>query len=155
MGLLNSGINTELFFFFLAAPGFLLSTVEYGISSCDMRDLVPWPGIEPRPSALGAWSLSHRTIREVPWTHNFYFEMQDVGKSKIYYTSQLCQLILFHKAKGQLRVVIIKRTYCNALSCRHYKKNITLSGYFNSSFGCRQQISPQSLIQGPRCTENI
>lgn len=26
--------------------------------SCVMPDLVPWPGIEPRPPALGAWSLS-------------------------------------------------------------------------------------------------
>ena len=35
-----------------------------------MWDLVPWPRIElriqPRPLALGAWSLSHWTTREVP-----------------------------------------------------------------------------------------
>ena len=32
-----------------------------------MWDLVCWPGVEPGPSsALGAWSLSHWTIREVP-----------------------------------------------------------------------------------------
>ena len=31
-----------------------------------MWDLVPWPGIEPSPLALGAWSLSHWTTREVP-----------------------------------------------------------------------------------------
>ena len=29
-------------------------------------DLVPWPGIEPRPPALGVQSLSHWTIRQVP-----------------------------------------------------------------------------------------
>ena len=34
--------------------------------SCSMQDLVPWPGIEPGPGALGAWSLSHWTTREVP-----------------------------------------------------------------------------------------
>ena len=34
--------------------------------SCNMWDLVPWPGIEPGPSALGAQSLSHWTTREVP-----------------------------------------------------------------------------------------
>ena len=28
--------------------------------SCCTWDLVPWPGIKPRPPALGAWSLSHR-----------------------------------------------------------------------------------------------
>ena len=26
--------------------------------------LVPWPGIKPRPSVLGAWNLSHWTTRE-------------------------------------------------------------------------------------------
>ena len=31
-----------------------------------MWDLVPWPGIEPGPPALGAWSLNHCTTREVP-----------------------------------------------------------------------------------------
>ena len=33
--------------------------------SWGMWDLVPWPGIEPGPLALEAWSLSHWTIREV------------------------------------------------------------------------------------------
>ena len=27
--------------------------------SCSMWDLIPWPGIKPGPSALGAWSLSY------------------------------------------------------------------------------------------------
>ena len=36
------------------------------IFSSEMWDLVPWPGIEPRPPALGAQSLSHWTTREVP-----------------------------------------------------------------------------------------
>ena len=31
-----------------------------------MWDLVSWPGIEPRPPALGAWSLSHHITRKVP-----------------------------------------------------------------------------------------
>ena len=33
--------------------------------SCILWDQVPWPGIKPRPPALGAWSLSHWTTREV------------------------------------------------------------------------------------------
>ena len=38
----------------------------YGMQtlSCDAWDLVPWPGIEL--PALGVWSLSHGTTREVP-----------------------------------------------------------------------------------------
>ena len=34
--------------------------------SFDMWGLVLWPGIEPKPPALGAQSLSHWTSREVP-----------------------------------------------------------------------------------------
>ena len=34
--------------------------------SCGMRDLIPWPGIEPRSPVLGMWRLSHWTTREVP-----------------------------------------------------------------------------------------
>ena len=34
--------------------------------SCGMWDLFPWPGIEPTPPALGTWSLTHWTTREVP-----------------------------------------------------------------------------------------
>ena len=37
-----------------------------------MRDVVPWPGIKPRPPALGTWSLSHWTTREVPQTVPFW-----------------------------------------------------------------------------------
>ena len=47
--------------------------VACGIFSCSMQtlswgmwDLVPWPGIEPRPPALGVWSLNHWTPREAP-----------------------------------------------------------------------------------------
>ena len=32
-----------------------------------------WPGIEPGPPALGAWSLSHWTSREVPPPHSSLF----------------------------------------------------------------------------------
>ena len=34
--------------------------------SCSIPDLIPWWGIDPGPHALGVWSLSHSTIREVP-----------------------------------------------------------------------------------------
>ena len=37
-----------------------------GTLSYEMWDLVPWPGIEPQPPALGVRSLSHWTTREVP-----------------------------------------------------------------------------------------
>ena len=41
-------------------------TVAYGISGYSMRDLVPWPGVEPGPPALGVYPLCRWTTREVP-----------------------------------------------------------------------------------------
>ena len=56
-------------FIYLAAPGLSCSTRDLRCSiqalSCDMRDLVPRPGIEPRPPALGVQILNHWTTREV------------------------------------------------------------------------------------------
>ena len=51
-----------------------LLVVAHGLLSCGIRtlscacmwDLVPWPGIEPRPPALGARSLIHCATRKVP-----------------------------------------------------------------------------------------
>ena len=37
-----------------------------GLWTPSMWDLVPWPGIEPGPPALGAQSISHWTTRAVP-----------------------------------------------------------------------------------------
>ena len=39
--------------------------------TCNMWNLVPWAGIEPRPPALGVWSLSYWTTREVPRCFKF------------------------------------------------------------------------------------
>ena len=62
-----------LFIDWLAAPGVswgtqpLRSQLQYvGSFSYSMWDLVPWAGIEPRPSTLGVRCLGHRTTREVP-----------------------------------------------------------------------------------------
>ena len=43
-------------FIYLAAPGL----------SCNMYALVPWPGVEPKPSALGMWVFNGWTTKEVP-----------------------------------------------------------------------------------------
>ena len=39
--------------------------------SCGIWDLVPWPGIKPRPPTLQGWNLSHWTTRESPWLTHF------------------------------------------------------------------------------------
>ena len=51
-----------LFFLFLKYLFiWLCQMFSYG-----MQELVPWPGMEPRPPALGAQNLSHWTIRDIP-----------------------------------------------------------------------------------------
>ena len=44
----------------------MVLVVALGFFNCNIRDLVPRPGIKPTPPALGIWSLSHWTTREVP-----------------------------------------------------------------------------------------
>ena len=41
---------------------------------CSMQDLVPRTGMETEPLALGVWSLSHWTTREVPRSPSFIFD---------------------------------------------------------------------------------
>ena len=50
-----------MFFFFLF---FSLCRVACGI-------LVPWPGIEPTPPTLEAWSLTHWNVREIPHKYSY------------------------------------------------------------------------------------
>ena len=55
----------------------MVFVVAHGFFGYSMQDLVPRPGIEPGPPALGVWSLSHWTPREVPvsacWRGRFVF----------------------------------------------------------------------------------
>ena len=53
-------------FHFLKFPHPLKFFIYVAVLSCALWDPVPWPGIEPRPPALGVCSLSHWTTREVP-----------------------------------------------------------------------------------------
>ena len=79
----RAGGNLALFAFsflklYLVAPGLSCGMQEvFSCSmqtlSCGMWDLVPRPGIKPRPPALGAWSLRHWTTREVPFFSFFFF----------------------------------------------------------------------------------
>ena len=56
--------------------------------SCGMWDLGPWPGMKPRPPALGVQSLSQWTTREVPpppahlYLHNVNGRSQEKGRKK-------------------------------------------------------------------------
>ena len=42
------------------------------IFSCRTWDLVPWPGTEPRPPALGTWSFSDWTTRKSQEFYSFW-----------------------------------------------------------------------------------
>ena len=55
---------------YLAVPGL----------SCSIQDLVPWPGSKPKLPALGTWSLSHWTTREVPYICWFWWRSNIVSK---------------------------------------------------------------------------
>ena len=62
----HDGRSSPLFIY-LAVLGHNCSTWDlYRFFSYGMWDLVPWPGIEAGPLALGAKSLNHWTTREVP-----------------------------------------------------------------------------------------
>ena len=50
----------------------LVATCGIFYLHCNLWNLVPWPGVKPRPPALGEWSLSHRTTRKVPIPHLLY-----------------------------------------------------------------------------------
>ena len=62
-GKLFSFIFLKCIFIYLVVPRLRCSMQTL---SCGMWNLVPRLGIEPGPHALGACSLSHGTIREVP-----------------------------------------------------------------------------------------
>ena len=69
------------------------------ILSCGMQDLVPWSGIEPRPPALEAWSLSHWTTRKAPRVH-FYIKGKKLF-DYIYIKSLHCDTITSKSADKQ------------------------------------------------------
>ena len=80
-----------------------LLVVAFGIFSCSMRtlscgmwDLVPKPGIEPGPPALGARSLRHWTTREVPTPFFLYFQSSMIcSHTQVYW-------ICLHKSNPSL-----------------------------------------------------
>ena len=61
--------------------GSLVASWELLVAACG--NLVPWPGIEPRSPALGAWSLSHWTTREVMRITQILMQLGIQGPGKI------------------------------------------------------------------------
>ena len=82
IGVLSSSAQTQqqrgvtiLFFFFLILFIWLCQVLVLAceIFCCGTWHLVLHPGIEPKPPALGAWSVTPWTTREVPH-HSFFTE---------------------------------------------------------------------------------
>ena len=72
--------QTSFFNFYLFVPGL----------SCSMWDLVFWPGIKPRPPAVGARSLSCSTTREVPKIFKKIFKISLSFDSHLLKFSHIC-----------------------------------------------------------------
>ena len=67
-----SGDGCVLFFFF------------FGHTAWHVGSLVPWPGIEPKPPALGIRSLNHWTIREVSDMSFFAFDWKGETLTQVF-----------------------------------------------------------------------
>ena len=95
--------------------------------SCGMRDLVPWPGIESGPPALGAQSLSHWTTREVPPAilefslYVFGFQKFDSGMPeygflvfillRVYWASWVCGFMSFINFRNFSAIISFFKIY--------------------------------------------
>lgn len=49
------------------------------LSGCSTCDLVPWPGVQPRPPAMGSWRLSLWAIGKVPAKAWFWCDCAEQG----------------------------------------------------------------------------
>ena len=63
---LRRGLVAARGIFVVACGIFLVAACRFLVVAC-MWDLVPPPGIERGPPALGLWSLTPGTTREIPW----------------------------------------------------------------------------------------
>ena len=59
----------NIYLFYVAVQGVSRGMWDLLVEACKllvvaMLALVPWPGIKPRPPALGAWSLNHWTTSD-------------------------------------------------------------------------------------------
>ena len=98
-------LGSRSFFFSLFLKKYLFFRLHEVCTSCGMQtlscglwDLVLWPGIEPRNPALGAWSLSHRTTREVPRSFflRCFWKFSQQGFLSGKYLEPLFEMSLFH-----------------------------------------------------------
>ena len=66
----------------VVAHGIFDRHCSMGTLSCGIWDQVPWQGLNLGPQALGAWSLSRWTTREVSRPY-YYFRLQLIPKRQL------------------------------------------------------------------------
>ena len=101
----------NLFLMYLAALGL----------SCSLWCVVPLPGIEPGPSALGVQSLSHWTTRDVPWS---FLIRPKMGPSPAESWHSTVWVDTMQRDQGLHHLVVIKATFNKrpgqSHGCKHW-----------------------------------
>ena len=110
----SSFLYIYFLFIYLAAPGL----------SCGMGDLVPWPGIEPGPPALGAGSLSHWTTREVPGSS--FLDLVWLGSNSI----SVSKLFKLNKFADTQKNHIVNIKFKNVLHKFIRNRNLSNKSFF-------------------------
>ena len=105
--------------------GFFLKNVDFIYLAlpdlcCSMQDLAPQPGIERRPPASGAWSLSHWATRAVLWSRFWLLE------NLVYFLKgqmKLTKVALRKEVKVIYLGLLILRWYAHIQSIYHRSRN--------------------------------
>ena len=136
--------------------------------SCNMWDLVLWPGIEPEPPALGTWNLIHWTTREVPpdnfrekestcgkrqgWTVSFIFSIVSPPGITAFHghTLTLAYFFLLNLIYFNWRIITLQ--YCNGgdtcipMARWYWCMAITLAYYSESSADKKAHVHEAEII---------
>ena len=115
---------------YLAMPGL----------SCSMWDLVPWPGIEPGSPALGAWSISHWTTREVPYPYFLRLHLPDSATIILTQADPLTWMLATTFRLFSLYPVLFQSILITAQVCF---PALSLSNDFPMLFGKKPKINYQ------------
>ena len=112
------------------------------IFSCSLWYLVPWPGTEPRPPALGAWSLSHWTTREVPILFSITLQPLTLSHNWCHTLLIIVTIYLTTAIMGSQTVIILQSRIVEYWKWRICNK---LDRRYSNSPASQKQIRPTSL----------